>query len=130
MHHISQTNLSLVSRYDKAGIMARLDDENWLLTGMELFNHRMNHSTCVTKDHTDWSLTPLPENAEKVGIWFKLRRSGEYFECLYSFDGKTWIQTRECTFTARPILYVGICAGSPIGDGFKANWEFFRCRLF
>jgi uncharacterized protein len=116
--------------YDKAGILVRLDEENWILTGMECFNKRMNHSTCVTKDHTDWSLTPLPENAEKAGIWFKLRRTGEYIECLYSFDAVAWIQGRECNFTARPVLYVGICGGSPIGEGFKASWDYFRCRLF
>lgn len=116
--------------YDKGGIMVRLNEENWLTTGMEFFDGRMNHSTCVTKDHTDWSMTPLPAKAELAGIWFRLKRSGEYFECLYSFDGKNWMQGREGLFTTRPVLYVGVFGGSPIGDGFRASFEFFRCRLF
>jgi len=118
----------LKSIYDKAGMMIRLNDENWVMTGLEFFNQSMNHSTCVTKDHTDWSLTPLPANAEKVGVWFKVKRMSDSFECLYSIDGNKWVQTREGLFTKEPILYVGICGGSPIGQGFKAEWENYLCR--
>jgi len=119
---------NLVSMYDKAGLMVRLDETQWIMTGMEFFNNQMNHSTCITKDHTDWSLTPLPQNAEKAGIWFKMKRLGDTIECLYSFDTENWVLTRECLFTSRPVLYVGICGGSPIGEGFKASWEYYRCR--
>lgn len=119
---------NMSTMYDKAGIMVRLDESNWILSGMEFFNNQMNHSTSVTKGHTDWSLTPLPKNAQKVGIWFKVRRVGESVECSYSFDSEKWVMTRECSFSARPVLYVGICGGSPIGDGFRGSWEYYRCR--
>jgi regulation of enolase protein 1 (concanavalin A-like superfamily) len=114
--------------YDKAGLMIRVDEANWVLTGMELFNDQMNHSTCVTKDHTDWSLTPLPLNAEKVGIWFKIKRLSESFECFFSVDAKTWVLTREGIFTKNPVLYVGIIGGSPIGNGFKASFSQYQCK--
>lgn len=120
----------LISMYDKAGMMIRLDEANWIMTGMEFFNNQMNHSTCVTKDHTDWSLTPIPLNAEKVGIWFKYKRLGDSFECFFSKDDmQSWIMTREGIFTSEPTLYVGICGASPIGKGFKASYSMYRCLL-
>ena len=127
---ICKVSGSMETMYDKAGIMVREDEENWILLGMEHFNHRMNCSISVTKDHTDWTLCPLPQNAEKAGIWFKFKRTGDYFECLYSFNSKTWVQAREGSFSERKVLYVGVCGGSPIGKGFKANYEFFQCKLF
>lgn len=125
---VSKISGDLSNIYDKAGLMVRVDEENWILSGLEFFNSTMNHSTCITKDHTDWSLTPLPTNAEKVGIWFKIIRVGKTVECLYSIDGSKWVQTRECLFFDTPNIQVGICAGSPIGDGFTANFAFCRCN--
>ena len=93
--------------YDKAGIQIRLDEANWVMTGMELFNDQMNHSTLLTKDHTDWSLTPLPTNAEKVGIWFKISRRGDSFECLYSTDRENWVMTREVGSRLLSVVFAG-----------------------
>jgi uncharacterized protein len=114
--------------YDKAGIMIRLDEENWILSGMEHFNDKMNHSTCVTRDFTDWSLAPLPENAEKVGIWFCLKRMGNAYESFYSIDGKVWVQTRQGLFTDRPVLKVGIVCACPMGDPYKVTFEYYRVQ--
>jgi regulation of enolase protein 1 (concanavalin A-like superfamily) len=118
----------LTEMYDRAGMMIRVDEVNWIMTGLELFNDQMNHSTLLTKDHTDWSLTPLPTNSEKVGIWFKISRRGESFQSFYSTDRKNWILTREGIFTAEPTLMVGICGSSPIGKGFKGWWEFYQLK--
>ena len=112
--------------YDKAGLMVRLDEENWLLSGMEYFNDRVNHSTCVTRDYTDWSLAPLPENAEKAGIWFCIKRMGHAYESFYSIDGRRWIQTRQGLFTEKPVLKVGVFCACPMGDPYKVTFECYR----
>jgi regulation of enolase protein 1 (concanavalin A-like superfamily) len=114
--------------YDKAGIMVREDAENWILTGMEFFNKRVNHSTCVTRDFTDWSLSPLPEGAEKHGIWFCIKRVGNSYETFYSLDSKRWIQTRQGLFSDKAILKVGICCACPMGDEFKVTFEGYRVK--
>ena len=114
--------------YDKAGIMVRLDEENWILSGLEWFNDRVHHSTSVTRDYTDWSLSQLPENAEKLGIWVCLKRIGSSYEAYYSFDCKKWVQTRQGFFTERPVLQVGVCAACPMGDEYKVNFEYYRVK--
>jgi regulation of enolase protein 1 (concanavalin A-like superfamily) len=114
--------------YDKAGIMVREDEENWILTGMEFFNKRVNHSTCVTRDFTDWSLSPLPEGSEKKGIWFCIKRVGNSYETFYSLDSRRWIQTRQGVFSDKAILKVGICCACPMGDEFKVTFEGYKLR--
>jgi regulation of enolase protein 1 (concanavalin A-like superfamily) len=114
--------------YDKAGIMVREDAENWILTGMEFFNKRVNHSTCVTRDFTDWSLSPLPEGSEKHGIWFCIKRVGNSYETFYSLDSKRWIQTRQGLFSDKAILKVGICCACPMGDEFKVVFDSFYLK--
>jgi regulation of enolase protein 1 (concanavalin A-like superfamily) len=114
--------------YDKAGIMVREDSENWILTGMEFFNKRVNHSTSVTRDYTDWSLSPLPEGAEKHGIWFCIKRVGMSYETFYSLDGKRWIQTRQGVFSDKAVLKVGLCCACPMGDEWKVTFEGYRLK--
>jgi len=115
--------------YDKAGIMVREDAENWILTGMEYFNKRVNHSTCVTRDFTDWSLSPLPEGSEAHGIWFCIKRMGNSYETFYSVDGKLWVQTRQGLFTDKSVLKVGICCACPMGVEFKVTFDSYRCKM-
>ena len=114
--------------YDKAGLMVRRDDETWITSGMEYFNNQVNHSTCVTRDFTDWSLSPLPLNAEKAGIWFCLKRIGNSYESFYSIDSKEWIQTRQGLFTDAPVVKAGIFCACPMGTEFKVHFEFFRAQ--
>jgi uncharacterized protein len=114
--------------YDKAGLMVRQDEENWILTGMEYFNDRLNHSTSITRDFTDWSLAILPASAEK-GAWFRLRRVGNSIETSYSFDTENWVVTREGIFFDRQVLQVGICGASPMGrQDLKVTFEYYRVK--
>lgn len=122
---------SFATMYDKAGIKVRLDAENWIFAGMELFNQRLYASVLATIDHTDWSMAPLPQNAEKVGIWFCFKRFGDAYETFYSKDGSVWVQTRQGMFTDKPTLYVGVCGACPMGEkDFNASFDYYRCRSF
>ncbi|GKY94991.1 hypothetical protein MPSEU_000463700 [Mayamaea pseudoterrestris] len=114
------------SNYDKAGIMVRLDEEQWILSGLEHYQDRCHHSTSVTKDFTDWTLSLLPGGAEQEGVWICVRRYKNLVTCSYSVDGKEWIKTRECIFTERPVLNVGIAAACPMGKEFKCTFDQYR----
>ena len=116
------------SNYDKAGLMVRLDEENWVTSGLEMCNERINHSTCVTRDFSDRSLAPLPENAEKNGVWICVKRMGHSFESFYSHDAKKWVQTRQALFTERPVLQVGLMGACPTGSAFKVVFDQYRVR--
>ena len=108
--------------------MIRQDERNWVMSGLELFNQRINHSSCITRGISDWSLAPLPDEA-KDGIWVAIKRHDNKVECFYSFDLKEWIQTRQGLFPTNQPLKVGIVAACPMGDPFKIVFERFRIQM-
>ena len=118
---------NFASDYDKAGIMVRLDEEHWIFTGMEYSSDTVSHTTSVANDHTDWSISPLPEHSEKDGVYFCFKRMGHVYECFHSLDSLKWIQTRQGLFTEQPVLYVGIACASPVGSDLKVTFEEYQC---
>ncbi|GKY94990.1 hypothetical protein MPSEU_000463600 [Mayamaea pseudoterrestris] len=119
---------TMSSDMDKAGLMIRLDESNYIMTGMEAFAGRVYNSSLVAIDATDQSLCLLPKGAEKQGIWFCFKRYHNSYECFYSYDALVWFQTRQGVFTDRPVLSVGIAAACPSGNTFKANFEYYRVK--
>ena len=55
--------------YDQAGLMLRIDGENWIKAGVEFVGGRRMLSVVVTRDFSDWSTTPAPTEAQ----WLLLR---------------------------------------------------------
>jgi regulation of enolase protein 1 (concanavalin A-like superfamily) len=119
---------SFKTSYDKAGILIREDERNWVMSGLEFFNKRINHSSCITRGISDWSLAPLPDEA-KDGIWIAIKRHDNKVECFYSYDLKEWIQTRQGLFPTTATLKVGIVAACPMGEPFKVVFERFRIQM-
>mmetsp|Transcript_16297 Transcript_16297/g.35736 ORF Transcript_16297/g.35736 Transcript_16297/m.35736 type:complete len:738 (+) Transcript_16297:24-2237(+) len=115
------------SPYDKAGIMLREDDKNWVLSGIEFFNGELNHSTCITRGVSDWSLSPVPAEASD-GLWICVKRIGGKVECFFSLDIKKWVQTRQGLFSNAQTVKVGIAAACPMGEPFKVVFERFRVK--
>jgi regulation of enolase protein 1 (concanavalin A-like superfamily) len=114
--------------YDKAGIMVRLDEENWINTGVEFFNNELNHMTCVTRDYTDWSMAPLPTEAASQGAWVCIKRIGNSYESFSSMDGRNWRQARQGLFHDATSVRVGIFVACPMGEPFKVTFDKYRCK--
>jgi regulation of enolase protein 1 (concanavalin A-like superfamily) len=100
-----------------------------VMSGLEFFNKRVNHSSCITRGISDWSLAPLPDEAAKDGIWIAIKRNSNKVECFYSFDLKEWVQTRQGLFPTEDTLKVGIVAACPMGEPFKVVFERFRIQM-
>ena len=113
--------------YDKAGLMMRVDEENWILSGVEFFNKRLCHATSVTRDYTDWSLAPMEEKAAQ-GVYICLKRLGNAYESFYSLDGRHWVQTRQGVFCEARKVKVGIFGACPMGESYKVTFDMYRCR--
>jgi regulation of enolase protein 1 (concanavalin A-like superfamily) len=114
--------------YDKAGIMIRLDAENWICSGLEFFNNELNHMTCVTKDYTDWSMAAISPEAKEKGAWICIKRIGNAYESFCSMDGRNWRQARQGVFTDTKSVRVGIFAACPMGESFKVTFDKYRCK--
>lgn len=113
-------------RFDHAGLMLRVDKENYIKTGIEFVDGKYNLSTVVTHKTSDWSVIELDEPVDFV--WIKAVRRLDAVEIFYSFDDKEYTMMRNCWLQDNTPVMVGMMAASPDGDGFKVIFEHFRIK--
>jgi regulation of enolase protein 1 (concanavalin A-like superfamily) len=110
--------------YDQAGIMLRLDEANWLKCGIEYVNGVQQVSAVVTRDYSDWSVVPMPQNPDS--LWMHVTRRGTAIEVQYSLDGEQYTMLRLAYLTPVETLNVGLMCASPDGNGFSMTFEGFK----
>jgi regulation of enolase protein 1 (concanavalin A-like superfamily) len=110
------------SLYDQAGLMVRADETTWMKTGIEYVEGVQHVSAVVTRDYSDWSVAPLPENPP--ALWLRVTRQGGSIEVHYSLDGKQYALLR-VTYLAPGPVNVGVMCASPDGPGFTTTFEGF-----
>ena len=114
------------TRFDQAGLMIRIDHENYIKTGIEYVDGKYNISTVVTHHTSDWSVikldTPVPF------IWIKAVRRLDAMEIFYSFDDNEYTMMRTCWMQDNTPVMVGMMGACPDGDGFKATFEHFSIK--
>lgn len=112
--------------YDQAGLMVRLDAENWLKCGIELFNGVQHASAVLTREYSDWSILPL-DPAPPV-LWMRVKREGNALEVSYSLDGEAYTMLRQGYFPPQVPVLAGVMVCAPVGDGFTTMFEDFSIR--
>ncbi len=113
-------------RFDQAGMMIRLDHENYIKTGIEFVDGKYNLSTVVTHKTSDWSVIALDRPVDY--IWIKAVRRLDAVEIFYSFDDKKYQMMRNAWVEANHPVKIGMFAACPDGNGFKARFENFTVR--
>lgn len=114
------------TRFDQIGLMLRIDEKNWIKTGVEYVDGVYNYSTVTTNEHSSWSVLALPE--KPAAVWIKALRRLDAVEIFYSLDGETYRMSNLSYFPARQPAMVGMMAASPDGEGFKAVFEDFKIK--
>lgn len=111
--------------YDQAGLMVRLDEKNWIKTGIEYVKGVQNVSAVVTREVSDWSVVPRQDSPPAV--WLTLLRKGDYVEIQYSFDNKEFKMLRLAYFPPTPgkKIQIGLMCAAPDGKGFPVEFEDF-----
>jgi regulation of enolase protein 1 (concanavalin A-like superfamily) len=112
--------------YDQAGLMVRLDENNWLKCGIEFVNGVQQVSAVITRNYSDWSVIPLPQNP--ATIWIRVHRRGTTVEVEYSLDGIEYLMLRLGYLTPVVNLNVGVMCASPEGNGFSMQFEKLQIR--
>lgn len=110
--------------YDQAGLMLRVDSENWIKTGIEYFDNLQHASAVVTRDFSDWSVAPLQDNPPS--LWLRVTRKAEAVEIFYSLDGQSYTLLRVAYLVPSAVTQVGPMCASPDGPGFNVTFEDFR----
>ncbi len=113
-------------RFDQAGLMLRIDAENYIKTGIEHVDGKYNLSAVVTHKTSDWSVITLDKPVDY--IWIKAVRRLDAVEIFYSFDDKEYVMMRNCWLQDNTPVMVGMMAACPDGNGFKAKFEHFQIK--
>src|SRR5207245_7380539 len=74
--------------YDQAGLMVRVDAENWVKCGTEFVDGERHASVVFTRDFSDWST--MKDLSASGPVWWRAVRSKDSLETLCSLDGKTF----------------------------------------
>jgi regulation of enolase protein 1 (concanavalin A-like superfamily) len=106
--------------YDQAGLMVRVNAENWMKSGTEFFDGKRHASVVFTREFSDWST--MPDLSETRPVWWRAVRKGESLETLCSLDGKNFTSVRQGYFPASP-AEVGVMCAAPEGGGFDAEFD-------
>jgi uncharacterized protein len=109
-------------QYDQAGLAIRLDERNWIKSGVELVDGQHQISAVVTRDFSDWSVVALPEPAEKVTM--KAARTGDTVTVSYGLNGAPpATMLRLAYFPPELSVLAGVMCASPTGKGFTTRFE-------
>ena len=113
-------------RFDQAGLMLRIDHENYIKAGIEFVDGKFNLSTVVTHKTSDWSVITLDKTVPY--IWIKAVRRLDAVEIFYSFDDKTYTLMRNAWLQDHIPVKVGLMAACPDGSGFNSKFEYFQVK--
>ncbi|MBR6812939.1 MAG: DUF1349 domain-containing protein [Tidjanibacter sp.] len=113
-------------RFDQAGLMLRIDKENYIKAGIEFVDGKYNLSCVVTHHTSDWSVIELDKPVEAV--WIKAVRRLDAVEIFYSFDDVNYTMMRNCWLADNSPVMVGMMAACPDGNGFEARFEHFTIK--
>jgi hypothetical protein len=64
-----QVSGQYAAQYDQAGLLVRLDERRWLKCGIEFVDGIQQISAVITREFSDWSVAPLPDNPPT--IWMR-----------------------------------------------------------
>lgn len=114
------------ARFDQAGLMIRIDEENYIKAGIEYVDGKYNLSTVVTHKTSDWSVISLDKSIPY--IWIKAVRRLDAIEIFYSFDDQTYVMMRNAWMQDNTPVQIGMMAACPDGDGFNVSFEQFKVK--
>jgi regulation of enolase protein 1 (concanavalin A-like superfamily) len=116
------------ARFDQAGLMIRIDEENYIKAGIEYVDGKYNLSTVVTHKTSDWSVISLDKPIPY--IWIKAVRRLDAIEIFYSFDDQTYVMMRNAWMQDNTPVQIGMMAACPDGDGFNVSFEQFLNLIY
>jgi uncharacterized protein len=114
-------NGKYATQYDQAGLMVRIDAENWMRCGTEFIDGKRYASVVFTRTYSDGST--LPDLSETEPVWWRVVRKNDSIETFCSLDGGKFMSVRMGYFPTQPTVEVGLMCAAPGGPGFDASFK-------
>lgn len=110
--------------YDQAGIMIRVDENNWIKAGIEYSDGVRNLSTVVTRGgHSDWSMVAAANLLGEQQV--RLTRIKDSVFVHFLTRNEEWQLMRLCAFS-EDNAKVGPTACTPERSGLKVRFSHFE----
>lgn len=107
--------------YDQAGLMVRIDAQNWVKCGTEFFDNARHASVVFTREFSDWST--MNDLVSSGPVWWRVVRKPDSLETLCSSDGKNFTSVRMGYLVPSATAEVGIMCAAPDGAGFQCSFD-------
>lgn len=114
--------------HDHAGLMLRVDERNWLRTGLEYLDDTTYISTVITRGFSDWSMAPCPQYAGPLRIRLTRHDTALRVQCRDT-DG-CWRLIRLGYLDLPSTVQVGVMCCSPEREGLAASFSDFTVVKF
>ena len=123
-------------QYDQAGLMVRFSPDYWIKTAVEHEPEGPSRPGAVVTDHgySDWSTQNVPASLSELEL--RVKREGDDYLVFYrevslsetSQGGKEWTQIRMAHLEPPEMTAIqcGLYACSPIGAGFRAEFDYLK----
>ncbi|MDN2704201.1 DUF1349 domain-containing protein [Janthinobacterium sp. SUN100] len=109
--------------YDQAGMMVRIDEQNWIKCGVEFSDGLLLLSTVLTQDKSDWAVSSAP--AMPDGFWLRVTVAQGAIRVQYSTDGQRWPLLRLAPFPETGSYRVGPMCCTPERAGLEVVFSRF-----
>jgi hypothetical protein len=113
--------------YDQAGLMVRIDAQNWVKCGTEFFDNARHASVVFTREFSDWST--MNDLATSGPVWWRVIRKTDSIETLCSIDGKNFTTIRMGYLVPSATADVGIMCAAPEGGGYQSVFDNLKLTL-
>jgi len=112
--------------YDQCGLMVRGDSRTWLKTGVEFTDGLPHPSAVLTREHSDWSVIPLPRlPGPEQTLTLRVTRLGAALLVQYLRPDTGWQLLRLGHLPLGETGQVGVMCCSPQRGGFTARFTDF-----
>jgi regulation of enolase protein 1 (concanavalin A-like superfamily) len=111
-------------KYDQAGIMVWIDEQNWVKAGIEFSDGKAALSSVVTLGASDWALSIFEGNPDD--FWVRVTAGNGVLKLQASSDGQIWPMMRVCPFPRASTYIVGPMCCTPERQGLEVSFSEFE----
>ncbi|MFJ6198508.1 DUF1349 domain-containing protein [Micromonospora sp. NPDC092111] len=117
--------LDYTAQFDQAGVLVRVDERNWVKTGVEISDGLPQVGAVVTREVSDWSVAPVPEWSGRE-VTVRISRDGDALTVRARADGGPWRLVRLAPLAPDAAALAGPFCCSPTRGGLTVRFTGWR----
>ncbi|WP_222595848.1 DUF1349 domain-containing protein [Cellulomonas aerilata] len=108
-------------QFDQAGVLVRQDERTWTKAGVEVSDGEPQVGAVVTREHSDWSVGPVPDWAGRE-VTVRASRSGDALTVRARAAGSPWRLVRVSPLDPGADLLAGPFCCAPTRAGLRVRF--------